>query len=51
MQKKIFLKKEANAMFERNKERYSNKNFKNEKLTKTILDIYKKKKLKIIQVL
>ena len=33
-------------MFERNKERYSNKNFKNEKLTKTILDIYKKKKIK-----
>ena len=45
-QKKIFLKKEANAMFIRNKDRYNKISFKNERLTRIILDIYKKKKIK-----
>ena len=40
-QKKIFLKKEADKMFIRNIFLYKNKNYKNEKLSKLILNFYK----------
>lgn len=45
-QKKIFLKKEADKMFDRNISIYKKKNYKNERLSKLILNFYSGNNLK-----